>query len=57
MDYWTSVTCPNCKRVIGYDNDDYKQIQALKCPYCKRWFYMAEAKIEAVPLPRKEHEI
>lgn len=45
---WVSVTCPNCNRVIGYDDDSYLDIKAAKCPYCHRWFYMADAKKEIV---------
>lgn len=52
IDHWVSVTCTNCQRAIGYDNDDYLDIQALKCPHCRRWFYMAKANIEVIPVKR-----
>lgn len=53
---WVSVTCTNCQRVIGYDDDSYKETQSLKCPYCKRWFYMKDAKIEVIPVKRMYEE-
>jgi hypothetical protein len=52
---WMAVTCPNCKRVIGYDDDSYKDIEALKCPSCHRWFYMADAKKEFVTVDVQDY--
>ena len=51
---WTSITCANCSRVIGYDDDSYKELSALKCPHCKRWFYMSDARVEVKLTPIKK---
>jgi hypothetical protein len=51
-DKWISITCTNCGSIIGYDNDDYKEVQGIKCPYCNRWFYTTDAKIEVVSVIR-----
>ena len=52
---WMAVTCPNCNRVLGYDDDVYKELKAVKCPSCHRWFYMADAKKEFVTVDVQDY--